>query len=107
MVYPLPRVVFMDLKLARKSGHYVLEWMAGRKSFNDIVRVVITGSDEPADLKKAYELGANSYFRKPLTIEQLSSPGRKSANGALRSFCIGLRQGLPRALRRGRAQRAG
>ena len=75
-VYPLPRVLFLDLNLPGKSGHYVLEWMAGQESLNGIVRIVITGSDEPADLKKAYELGANSYFRKPLTIEQLTSPGR-------------------------------
>jgi CheY-like chemotaxis protein len=75
-VYQLPRVIFLDLNLPGKSGHYVLEWMAGQESLSGIVRVVITGSDEPADLKKAYKLGANSYFRKPLTIEQLTGPGR-------------------------------
>jgi len=75
-VYPLPRVIFLDLNLPGKSGHDVLEWMAGQESLDGIVRVVITGSDEPADLKRAYERGANSYFRKPLTIEQLTGPGR-------------------------------
>src|SRR4051794_17195731 len=60
--YPLPRVIFLDLNLPGKSGHEILTWMAERKALEEIVRVVLTGSDDPNDLRKAYELGANSYL---------------------------------------------
>jgi CheY-like chemotaxis protein len=74
--HPLPAVIFIDLKLPGKSGHYVLEWMAQHESLRGIVRIVLTGSDDPADLKKANELGANAYMRKPLTVEQITGPGK-------------------------------
>src|SRR5438874_1241975 len=67
--FPLPRVVFLDLKLPGKSGHDVLKWMAQQEFLNDVVRVVLTGSDDPQDLKKSYDLGANAYLTKPLTPE--------------------------------------
>jgi len=73
--YPLPRVVFLDLKLPRKSGHEVLEWMSRQDSLYAVIRVVLTASEEPEDLKKAYQFGANAYLRKPLTCEQLTTPG--------------------------------
>jgi len=75
-LYPVPKVVFLDLKLPGESGHNVLQWMAKQEKLKGIVRVVLTGSDDPSDLKKAYELGANSYFRKPLTAQQLTDPSR-------------------------------
>jgi CheY-like chemotaxis protein len=87
--YPMPRVIFLDLKLPRKSGHDVLEWMGQQGSLREVVRVVLTGSDDPSDLRKSYELGANSYLTKPLTVEQLTHPGRN-----LRSLLLGHR--LPR-----------
>ena len=74
--YPLPRVVFLDLNLPGKTGHEILAWMAEREALGEIVRVVLTGSDDPSDLRKAYELGANSYLIKPLTAEQLTLPKR-------------------------------
>ena len=69
--FPLPRVVFLDLKLPGKSGHDVLKWMAQQECLNGVIRLVLTGSDDPEDLKKSYDLGANGYLTKPLTPEQL------------------------------------
>lgn len=74
--HPLPAVIFIDLKLPGKSGHDLLRWMRGREALRGIVRVVLTGSDDPADVRKANELGANAYLRKPLTVEQLTGPGK-------------------------------
>lgn len=89
--FPLPRVVFLDLKLPGKSGHDVLKWMTQRESLNDVIRVVLTGSDDPLDLKKSYDLGANGYLTKPLTPEQLRHPSRN-----LRTVLLG--RPIPRAL---------
>jgi len=69
--YPLPAVVFLDLKLPLKSGHDVLAWARAQKQLNSVVIVILTSSEEPEDLKKAYRLGANSYLVKPPTPEQL------------------------------------
>jgi CheY-like chemotaxis protein len=69
--YPLPAIVFLDLKLPLKSGHEVLEWMRAQEQFDSTVIVVLTSSEEPNDIKKAYRLGANSYLVKPPTPEEL------------------------------------
>jgi|SRR5436190_1718419 len=74
--HPLPAVIFIDLKLPGKSGHDILAWMGQQEALRGIVRIVVTGSDNPADLKRAYELGTNAYMRKPLTVEQLTGPGK-------------------------------
>jgi CheY-like chemotaxis protein len=75
-LHPVPRVIFLDLNLPGKSGHDVLEWMGKQHALKEVVRIVLTGSADPADLRKAYQLGANSYLRKPLTPQQLTEPGR-------------------------------
>jgi CheY-like chemotaxis protein len=72
-MFPIPAVVFLDLKLPLRSGHEVLGWIRGRKDLESLVVVVLTSSDEPSDLRRAYSLGANSYLVKPLTPQQLTS----------------------------------
>ena len=69
--HPLPAVVFLDLKLPIKSGLEVLAWIRGQAQFEKLVVLVLTSSNEPSDLKKAYGLGANSYLVKPPTASQL------------------------------------
>jgi len=70
---PLPAVVFLDLKLPFRSGHEVLAWIRAQKALESLVVVVLTSSDEPSDLRRAYSLGANSYLVKPLTPKQLAN----------------------------------
>ena len=69
--YPLPAVVFLDLKLPLVSGHEVLAWIRGQSKFESLLVIVLTSSDEPSDLRRAYSLGASSYLMKPLTAKQL------------------------------------
>lgn len=69
--HPLPAVVFLDLKLPGVSGHEVLAWMRREAQFRSTPVVVLTASERPADLKKSYELGANSFLVKPPTSMQL------------------------------------
>jgi len=68
---PLPELVFLDLKLPLRSGHDVLSWIRERPEFQSLVVVVLTASDEPGDIKRSYQLGANSYLVKPPTADQL------------------------------------
>lgn len=69
--YPLPMVVFLDLKLPFKTGHEVLQWIRAQPQFQKLVVIVLTSSSEPVDLKRSYQLGANSFVVKPPTPDQL------------------------------------
>ncbi len=66
-----PMVVFLDLKLPFKSGHDVLQWIRRQPQLEKLVVIVLTSSSEPVDIKRSYQLGANSYVVKPPTAEQL------------------------------------
>jgi CheY-like chemotaxis protein len=69
--YPLPIVVFLDLKLPFVSGHDVLAWIRGQKQLASLVVIVLTSSSEASDVSRCYALGANSYVVKPPTPDQL------------------------------------
>ncbi|MDB6039827.1 MAG: putative response regulator, CheY [Verrucomicrobiales bacterium] len=69
--YPIPAIVFLDLKLPIKMGLDVLAWIRAREEFASLVVVVLTSSNESSDVKRAYGLGANSYVVKPPTADQL------------------------------------
>jgi len=69
--YPLPALIFLDLKLPFVRGLDVLAWLRRDDRFKTIIVVVLTSSEEPSDLSNAYKLGANSYLVKPPTPQQL------------------------------------
>ncbi|HKS04706.1 MAG TPA: response regulator [Gemmatimonadaceae bacterium] len=69
--YPLPVFVLLDLKMPRRSGLEVLEWVKDRAGLKRIPIVVLTSSKNDADVNKAYELGVNSYLVKPVSFEGL------------------------------------
>lgn len=71
--YPLPAVVFLDLKLPLVFGHEVLAWIRSQPEFESLIVIVLTSSYEASDLSRSYALGANSYLVKPPTCEQLES----------------------------------
>lgn len=67
MQWPMPWLVFLDLKLPYKSGLDVLEYI---RSAPDLIRinvVVVTASEDDKDMKRATELGVNAYLLKPPT----------------------------------------
>jgi len=69
--FPLPILVLLDLKLPRRSGFEVLEWLRAQPGLGRLRVVVLTSSKESVDIDRAYELGANSYLVKPVGLEQL------------------------------------
>lgn len=68
--HPMPTIILLDLKLPRRSGHEVLAWLR-ESSLPKIPVVVLTSSAETADVKRAYDLGANSYLVKPVEFDGL------------------------------------
>ena len=70
--FPQPDFLFLDLKMPEVSGFELLNWVAGKFSRTPFEAIVLTSSDEPQDYKRALDLGADGYFLKPITAEQLS-----------------------------------
>src|ERR1043166_4648842 len=56
--FPLPDMLLLDLKMPRKNGFEVLEWLQSQP-FKDMVVVVLSGSDHREDVEKAMDLGAD------------------------------------------------
>ncbi len=73
--FPLPKLIVMDIKMPRKTGFEVLEWVKGdSRPLRRIPIVIVSSSDNPSDINRAYELGANAYMVKPvnfLAVEHL------------------------------------
>jgi CheY-like chemotaxis protein len=65
--YPMPALIFLDLKLPLRSGLDVLKWIRSQPELTAVVVVVLTSSSEARDITMSYRLGANSYLVKPPT----------------------------------------
>lgn len=65
-----PAVVLLDLKLPKVDGLEVLRQMRADPRLRRLPVVVLTSSKEEQDIIRSYDLGANSYIRKPVDFEQ-------------------------------------
>ena len=73
----LPQVVLLDLKLPRMDGLEVLKWIRGNEKTRLMAIVILTSSAEDRDIIAGYDLGANSYIRKPVDFEQFMEAVRQ------------------------------
>jgi len=63
--FPLPALILMDLKMPRVDGFEFLAWLRREPSLKVIPVVVLSSSNLPQDVRRAYDLGANSFIVKP------------------------------------------
>jgi CheY-like chemotaxis protein len=69
--FPYPAVIITDLKMADGDGFTLLHDIRAHPQWNVIPTIVLTGSSDKDDVKKAYLLGADTYFTKPARYDDL------------------------------------
>ena len=69
--FPLPILILLDLKLPRRSGLEVVQWLRAQEAVRLIPVVMLTSSGQSRDVNDAYELGVNSYLVKPVEYDAL------------------------------------
>lgn len=73
----MPEVVLLDLKLPKVDGIEVLRRMRADARTRRVPVVVLTSSNEDSDVATTYDLGANSFVRKPVDFTQFLEVARQ------------------------------
>jgi CheY-like chemotaxis protein len=72
-----PQVILLDLKLPKVDGLEVLRRIREDATTRMLPVVVLTSSDEERDLVRSYQLGVNSYIRKPVNFTEFAEATRQ------------------------------
>ena len=72
-----PQVILLDLKLPKVEGLEVLRRIRESPETRMLPVVVLTSSDEERDLIRSYQIGVNSYIRKPVSFTDFAEATRQ------------------------------
>jgi CheY-like chemotaxis protein len=68
----MPQIILLDLNLPGVSGLDLLRRLRSEEKTKHLPIIVLSASDDSPDIKASYELGANSYIRKPVDFAQFT-----------------------------------
>ena len=71
-IQQLPTLTLLDLKLPRIDGLEVLRRIRAHQLTRRLPVVILTSSNEEQDITTAYDLGINSYIRKPISFTEFA-----------------------------------
>jgi CheY-like chemotaxis protein len=74
----LPCVILLDVRLPDGSGMDLLSEIKDHAVLRAVPVVVLTSSDDTPDIRKAYQLGANSYLVKPVVFDEFHRKVREA-----------------------------
>jgi CheY-like chemotaxis protein len=83
--FPLPYLLLLDLKMPRKTGMEVLEWLSEQPELRSLPVVVFSSSAHRKDIDRAYELGANGFVTKPSSMAKRAELAKAMASFWLES----------------------
>lgn len=66
-----PRVILLDLNMPKKDGREVLKELKQHPLFKVIPVIIFTTTKNDTEIKRCYELGANTYIVKPVSFDAL------------------------------------
>ena len=69
--FPFPDLLLLDLNMPRVNGFEVLEWLRQQPTLGRLMVHVLTASCREEDVKRAYDLRANSFVVKPSRVDEL------------------------------------
>ena len=69
--FPVPNIIVTDLKMPCMGGFEFLSWLRKHPECSVIPTVVLSSSAIESDVRRAYQLGANAFMRKPTALEEL------------------------------------
>lgn len=72
-----PQVILLDLKLPKVEGLEVLRRIRASDTTRMLPVVVLTSSDEERDVIASYQIGVNSYIRKPVNFNDFAEATRQ------------------------------
>jgi CheY-like chemotaxis protein len=70
-LYPLPRLIVLDLEMPRMGGFDVLTWLGSQPNLRHLPVVILSGSADQANMAKARQLGAADYLVKTHRMSDL------------------------------------
>jgi len=70
-VKKLPRFILLDLNMPKKDGREVLKEIKQNPELRKIPVVIFSTTNNEQEMRRCYELGANSYITKPNSFESL------------------------------------
>jgi CheY-like chemotaxis protein len=69
--HPMPRLVLLDLNMPGTSGLEVLKWIRTTPGLCTLIVVMLSSSNQDADIHRAYIQGANGYLVKPSKLDEM------------------------------------